>query len=474
MFSPIEKRFPNPSYSGNPFDLIATAQFTHTATDETITTELYYLESDTWAFKFTGTKPGAWSYITKSSDPDLDGKRGTFTVVAQTNTKITGFLTHSKNRFAVPDHEGNLKAYLFNVYMNLEDFRTVSTFKSQSKIDAYLDEAQNNGFKIVYLSIGPSNWMTDRSGDVDPELETFEVLESLVSSAHERGMRVHLWAWGDREGSSTPDGYSGGINGPVDRRLQRYIAARLGPMPGWTMGYGYDLHEWVSGSQLESWARFMHEKMGYDHLLSARSHEFSGSRTSVINSYEGVGRSVELTTSPYGPADYDEVLKHMNSDTSRPHMYEERHTYLRPNYDLDMDGTRRLLWWQAMSGGLGGFYGFYRESSSSVFRGFPYPRPEQLRAFSGFWDERFDLDLRTCNGLTDGVSLCAPGESYVFYKENTNRISMDLSGMGSRSFTVTAMDTKTGSYRDIGTKTSSYTRFDAPHTSDWVVHVQKT
>ena len=56
---------------------------------------------------------------------------------------------------------------------------------------------------------------------------------------------MHLWTWGDEQRHMTPARW--GINGNVDRATpERYIAARLGPLPGWTMGYGFDLDEWVN------------------------------------------------------------------------------------------------------------------------------------------------------------------------------------------------------------------------------------
>jgi len=44
-----------------------------------------------------------------------------------------------------------------------------------------------------------------------------------------------LWAWGDEQRRMTPKRW--GINGKVDRRLQRYICARLGPLPGWSIAF---------------------------------------------------------------------------------------------------------------------------------------------------------------------------------------------------------------------------------------------
>ena len=88
---------------------------------------------------------------------------------------------------------------------------------------------------------------------------TFRVLEILCDMAQQRGMFVHIWQWGDEQrlwsalgipADGDVPGDSGGVNGVADRRLQRYIAARLGPLPNWALGYGFDLYEWAD----EPWA----------------------------------------------------------------------------------------------------------------------------------------------------------------------------------------------------------------------------
>ncbi|MEC8891835.1 MAG: hypothetical protein VX901_00790, partial [Candidatus Poribacteria bacterium] len=66
----------------------------------------------------------------------------------------------------------------------------------------------------------------------------------IILKTYAAGGAVHLWMWGDSSrDQNTKERW--GLNGCTDRRLQRYIAARLGPIPGWTLGYGYDLWEWV-------------------------------------------------------------------------------------------------------------------------------------------------------------------------------------------------------------------------------------
>jgi len=249
--------------------------------------------------------------------------------------------------------------------------------------------------------------------------------------------------------------------------LQRYIAARLGPIPGWTMGYGFDLHEWTNTEQLNSWAKYMHEHFGWEHLLCARGQILKGPHN--INSYDGFGRDVPLKTTSHGPKDYGEILEDLNGDRKKPHLYEERHSYRRSGFALDMDGTRRLLWWETMAGGMGGFFGFYPTSEH------PYPNPEQLRTHYEFWHGkgRFELGMKPANELTEGGCVLGNFSSgrCVFYKEDTDTIRMNLKRLPGRRKAV-AVDAKKA-YKEIelGALGAENQEWKAPYKSDWAIAV---
>jgi hypothetical protein len=53
--------FQNPGWTGNAYDVLATATFTH-ATEPSVTTELYFNGGDEWVARFRGSALGAWSY----------------------------------------------------------------------------------------------------------------------------------------------------------------------------------------------------------------------------------------------------------------------------------------------------------------------------------------------------------------------------------------------------------------------------
>jgi hypothetical protein len=480
MYAPfIEWHLVNPSYSENPFDLIATAWFTHTKTGETHATEMFFAGNDTWSFRFTGTRVGTWTFKTSSDDADLNGHSGTVTIASNANLKIRGFLRARNNRFAIQTGDNaTLSAYRFNVYMNQVNFPPyLGDMRSADEVDAYFTDAQKHGFEVIFIAVCNS-WFEHGTKAhtehkrTDPDPKSFALLENIITRIHAKGGRVHLWAWGDESRKWTPIGV-GGINGVPDLRLQRYLAACLGPLPGWTMGYGFDLHEWTKPAQLDAWAQSIHTHSGWRHLLCARG---ENGPNLDINAYDGFGRSgVELVTSSGGPHNYAEIVSHLDSDTARPHLYEERHSYKRARFNLDMDGTRRLLWWQTLAGGMGGFYGFY-PSSSSAHAGYPYPHPEQLRCVSEFWRGRFRLDMLRANELSansDTYVLKGANDYLVLYRENAASINIDLSGLHGSAAAV-AVDTKKA-YAEIDLKTLPAKRqaIALPYISDWAIAIGK-
>jgi hypothetical protein len=475
----VEWQVESPHRVVNPFDIKATIIFSHEDSGRRHTTQMFYNGLKKWRFRFVGTQAGQWRFVSSSKIPQLDGLTGVIRVRRNPNPQIKGFLRNVGNKFAVQVKEASdLQAYLFNVYMSrvkhltfLDEFSKDLTEVEKQTAD-YFADAKANGFEVIFIHVN-NNWFNfgvrehHRHTRQNPDPAAFAVLEKIITTVHKLGGRVHIWAWGDESRKWTPKGVPGGINGEVDRRLQRYITARLGPIPGWTMGYGFDLHEWTNVEQLNTWAAYLHEHFGWQHLLCARGHVLKGPHN--INSYDGFGRNVPLKTSSHGPANYAEILADLNGDKNKPHFYEERHSYKRSGFKLDMDGTRRLLWWETMAGGMGGFFGFYPDSPH------PYPNPEQLRTHNTFWHEniRFLLDMQPVNMSVDNIYVLrsASKRYYIFYKEDASFVRLNLID-ASAQLPAVAIDTKKA-YReiDLGMLENQNQQWKAPYRSDWAIAV---
>jgi hypothetical protein len=272
-----------------------------------------------------------------------------------------------------------------------------------------------------------------------------------------------FWAWGDEQRKWTSMGVGEGINGKQDRRLQRYIAARLGPIPGWSMGYGFDLAEYTNRNQLQSWQRYLREHFGWQHLLSARATDLDSS--DHMNGYAITDREIGDF---YGPAypDVEKIIEHLESDTDNPHLYEERHTWKR--WGLDETQTRRLVWRTVMANGMGGWYGFFSDA--------PYPSSlkKAFRTHYTFWHEhgRFMLGLQRANQLTDGYALVSDNKAnYLVYIEGASSIDIDLSGMNEAQSAIAVNTTEAYREIDLGRLSPEQQVIDLPEDSDWAVAI---
>ncbi len=106
----------------------------------------------------------------------------------------------------------------------------------------------------------------------------------------------------------------------------------------------------------------------------------------------------------------------------------------------------------------------------------PYPNKNQIKTWSRFWEERFDVGLVRDMDLSDGICLKMAGDGsrqmVVCYKEDAGGITMDLSQMKGKFKTV-AVDTKKA-YKEIevvGLEARRGQMFKGAYVSDWAVVV---
>jgi hypothetical protein len=89
----------NPTWSGNAFDVRATAEFTHHPSGDTRRTGMFFIGGKTWAFRFTGTRTGKWSFVTSSEDEDLRGHTGKVLILPNPRADAHGFLRKFGNKW---------------------------------------------------------------------------------------------------------------------------------------------------------------------------------------------------------------------------------------------------------------------------------------------------------------------------------------------------------------------------------------
>lgn len=468
-----------PDLAGNPFDIVATVTFAHEASGDRHRTQMFYAGDERWSFRFTGTRTGTWRFVTESEHAELDGWRGEVTVHANPDPHASGFLTTRGSRFVTQiDESDGVRARLYHVYIDADEKEALSDYPTNprelaAEAEGILDEVEEHGFNALFVEVNNSwfefgaNRHLDHDSE-DPSLTSFFVLETLILHAHARGLWVHVWAWGDEERSWTPIGVEGGINGAADRRLQRYIAARLGPLPGWNMSYGFDLDEWVTPEEARAWYDYLHAHLGWPHLLMARetpSEVHPPDRTFIL----GADKFDVFSSDDRPEGDFYATAVAAFEASDTPVVFERRFVYLRDGV-WDMDTTRRALWQFTLAGGAGAIWGPEWAGGTAT-----YPEPEQFRTHAAFWRDRWALDLERPSDAIDPsatyVLYDQAGTRTVVYAESTDAVSMDLTHMEGPHRAV-AVDTL-ALYAEIaiGELEALDVIWQAPYSSDWAIAV---
>lgn len=479
----IEWAVPHATWEGNPFDVEARVTFTHETSATTITTGMFFVPPDspqaapTWRFRFTGVRPGRWTFQTHSGDPQLDGHRGAVTV--EPNDAGYGFVVACGDKWGRQRGRDSAIAAFSPQYVM---FGTPRDFHQRpDRIDAaiqtFLVEHGFTGFHVMvfcqWFDLDHDSALGIKTDDPNPDPRTFEALESLITRTHAAGGVVHLWFWGDQQRGQTPARW--GINGKVDRRLQRYIAARLGPLPGWTAGYGFDLWEWVDGDQLTQWHRHMNEQFGWPHLLGARSKGRSRGRAQQLSP------AMDYASFEDHRPDLVTYRRMLEDWPGKPAFAEDRFRvrdvprYWSKDYDESM--TRRGLWQSTMAGGVANIWGYLlpadgRSEAPSVDMSQPYPHAHWIRTWADFFQQRFSHDLRFTETLGDGPALASDdGQRLIFYRESAAAVRMDLSGLREPAPAVAVDPTQPYAPLDLGLLEPRRHVWAAPHLSDWAIAV---
>lgn len=470
----VEWSFDNPSYQGNPFDLVATVTFSHTESGTSHRTEMFYAGGDTWNVRFTGTRVGLWSWQSTSDDPELDGLSGS--VWMDPNPGVNGFVAAQGDNWVF---SGTDRAFVPQLVM----YAPPDYFHNQpAVVDADIERLMvQHGFSGFHIPVF-CRWAQldeercDLVSDRDPDLRTFEALEMAIDKVHAVGGSVHLWAWGDHSRHQTPIDWDG-LNGADDQRIQRYIAARLGPLPGWTIGYGYDLDEWVVEQDLATWHDYLHQHLGWSHLLGGRS---AGPNQGTDHSGEQIYEGLDYSGYEHHRPTYDVYVAAITARPNKPTFSEDRFRVrtTHPEKDYDEPMTRRGLYHSVMAGGVANIWGHLLDSGTggdpTIGLSNSYEHPEWIRTHATFFASRFFADMERCNGLTDGAGVCLkrPDDAhFVFYQEDTSSVMLDLSSMAGEQPAVAVDTLLPYAEIDIGPLSAQQHTWSAPRASDWVIAV---
>lgn len=433
----LEWQFQNPGWQGSAFDVVAQATFVHRDSGAKRNSKMFYRGGTAWGLRFTGTKTGVWTFTTSSTDPDLDGHEGKLTISPNPRKKAHGYLQALGSKWA---WQGTDEVFVPQLVMwdyIVGDNDPKRFHKQPRLIDAKIEEfIHGHGFTGFHVSVVGGRWFdvdaatdrVDRSMS-EPDPRTFEALELLITKTHAAGGMVHIWLWGDHQRSQTCRSLKGGMGGPVDLRLQRYIAARLGPIPGWSMGYGFDLDEWVTAGQVRQWRDYLHQHLGWFHFLGGRpvgpNHGLDHQEDAAWN------QGLDYASYEHHRPTYQVYAAALQASGNKPVMSEDRFRVRRGRYpekDYTEERTLRGLYHSTLAGGVANIWGIHPDLSPGGL----YRLKAKLKTYTTFFFSRgcFLADMKPANHLSPGGQssvLFSPGtQSLVVYQEDTKAIAIDL------------------------------------------------
>ncbi|MFP4173504.1 MAG: DUF5060 domain-containing protein [Candidatus Hydrogenedentota bacterium] len=508
VYETLEWSIENPDHEGNPFGVEARAEFQHEESDRTIATPMFYDGQDTWKFRFTAAESGRWRVRTVGGDGDLAGWSGEVTVAENDDPGAHGFMRAIDGKWG---WQGSGEVFIPQ-YVDGKDldafYDTDRDEVDEAKIDRNIEEfVDEHGFTGFHLE-GRAHWFNvggDPGEELNPDPRTYRVLETIIRKVHEKGGACHIWMWG-KDGHGGPSDVTGEPMSEADQRNLRYLAARLGPLPGWSMGYGYDVENgWATREQLDAWKAYLEEHLGWDHFLGARvGYDEKGLyavsprpprpprdgayRSPIADKYTTWLGGDYLGYTSYRPLypRYKEVMQH---HPDKPSFEEDRFRLRdRPEWgykDYSPELTRRGLWHSAMAGGVANIWSNLLPSSAEggsrpydnraegSFGGTPYvvDIKHQIKTYSRFFENRFLPEMQS---FYDGpeLRLAAPeGEHALVYREDTGLVRLDLRRMDGSQPAV-AVDTKQDYEEiEIGPLEPGEHTWEAPHRSDWAIAV---
>ena len=198
---------------------------------------------------------------------------------------------------------------------------------TENNIDNFISVfITEHGFNGVHIPVS-GQWFHIGEDEVKPtdreiDQRTLDKLKMIISKVYEAGGCTHIWLWGDAQREQTSKSLADGIMGKEEKYLLDEIHEQLNSLKGWTMGYGFDLWEWVEEYQLKAWHDYLWQKGDWKHLLGARA-----SKNELNQIYEGL----DFSSYEYHKPSYTELRTMIDIRPTKPSFSEDRYRIRTPS-----------------------------------------------------------------------------------------------------------------------------------------------
>ncbi len=302
--------------------------------------------------------------------------------------------------------------------------------KIDSDIQTFIVDHGFNGFHVSvacrWFDLDEKDCTSISGSNPNIDIRTFDALEDLITKTHAAGGMVHIWMWGDAERGQNPSVRPdwGGLNGSVEMNLLQEIANRLGPLPGWTMGYGFDVDEWATQAQATTWHNSLQSFLPQFHFLGARP---AGPNTGTNHSaFISWNQGFDYSSYEHHKPTYDVYTAALDALPGKPVMSEDRFRIRNPprSKDYTPDETRQGLWNSTMAGGVANIWGNLTNGGSHATGSAPYPNEDQIKTYSLFFENRFKKDMTSSSSGTVRSLTRSSNTDYIFYQNSTSSIQI--------------------------------------------------
>lgn len=405
-------------------------------------------------------EPGLWTWATRSNDPGLDGKTGSFACSGTLpGVFAAGPVVRDSRSPRSFRYQQGRPVFLIGKFLDKnapDPFKWSQTFLSEKLTDAdrraLLD--RQLGMKVNKISLYLANkgdygrvwpttpWLGTAAANDKArfDLARWRLYERWVRELRGAGLVAHLWFFADDSGfGSLPD---------ADRkRLIRYGMARLS---GYVNTFFTLVLEWEEGwtpVEVETHMAWLHEKNPWNRLASVHG---------------------QIGDFDFPQADWADYLDVQAGWTSYASVYQRgianRRAAAKPVIQEELSlgeestGNRQKSWAAFLAGAAGIGTGAYLPPLAAFTSRVPFERmaPDNYLVLSG-----------------TAYAMAEKGQSYVLYLPAGGSVTVDLSA-ASGALIVEWLDPRTGAWVSApGVVGGGSRTFKAPQTGDWALYIHR-
>ncbi|MCB8981746.1 MAG: DUF5060 domain-containing protein [Ardenticatenaceae bacterium] len=465
----FEIAYANPSWGGNPFDLDFQATFTHTASGRSVTQLGFYAGNNVWKLFFMPDELGEWTFVTDSSDPELNNKAGAFNCVP---SNLPGQLVAGGNRWQLEETNKFIAPIMIptrewfkqtNTSDGIDDF----LLWTNSTVGAHVVGTTLVYFKHPQAAVP---YIKGQEGDAF-NIAMWDRLNSHYDMLRDMGMGFYIMFYSDD--SESPNLYGITAQSEEELRLFRYAVARFSAYPIVMWDTGIDIGETRSDAWIDWFAEWFNDNDPWQHPVSSRTGGGSGGKFPLEGSYYSDG-SATL------PA-HSQVVASWQS-LSVPLAYTDRWRENGTRGNFDRDKIRRAVWEVGLVGGTAVYIGanendgYLKETYATDFEAAPD---------IGFRSDFFCYSIQDFGNLnphgelivsgTGAVLAANPGYEYVVYDYDGGAIGINLEDASGISLQTVWYNPRTGQFFSDQTIVGGGSHsFVPPFSSDFVLHLYQT